>query len=139
MPIIDSRLKSGTLTIDAISFATQATNVRLVPSTDEVGDPLEVLSGETVTAEDETSWSLVIEAVQDFDDPAGFVNFAMSNAGDVVPYVWQPNSPTGDALGMGVSYNGTVRVRPVEIGGDVNTRLTTGAEWPCQQAPTATY
>lgn len=139
MPITESRLKAGTLTLDAIAFATQATNVRLVPSTDEAGDPLETLSGDTITAEDQTTWSLVIEAVQDFDNAAGFVNFALSNANELVPYVWTPNDPTGDAVGAGVSYNGTVRVRPVEIGGDVNARLTTSAEWPCTAPPTATY
>lgn len=139
MPITESRLKNGTLTLDAISFATQATNVRLVPSTDVTGDTLEVLSGDTILGTDETTWSLVITAVQDFDNAAGFVNFAMANAGDVVPFVWEPNSPTGDAVGAGVSYSGSVRVRPVEVGGDVNSRLTTDAEWPLQGAPTATY
>lgn len=133
MPITESRLKSGVLTIDAQAFATQATNVRLVPRTDDQGDTLEVLSGDTITPDDTTTWSLVITAVQDFDDPAGFVNFAMTNAGDVVPYTW---SPSGAA---GVSYTGNVRVRPVEIGGDVNARLTTDAEWPCQEAPTPAY
>lgn len=139
MPITESRLKSGTLTIDAISFATQASNVRLSPKTDETGDPLEVLSGDKITAEDETTWELIIEAVQDFDDPAGFVNFALSNANELVPYTWSPNSDVGDVVGQGVAYSGTVRVRPVEIGGAVNARLSTDAEWPCTAAPTATY
>lgn len=131
-PIEESRLKSGTLTIDAVSYATQATNVRLSPKTDEQGDALEVLSGDTINPEDETTWTLDIRAVQDFDDPAGFVNNALQNAGEVVAYSWKPNagSPT---------YAGTVRVRPVEIGGDVNKRLTTDASWPCQQTPVATY
>ncbi len=128
--IRDSRLKNGTLTLDAISFASQAQNVTLKPKTDEAGDPLETLSGDTITAEDETTWSLSIEAVQDFDDTAGFVMFALNNANELVPYSWKPSpdSPT---------FTGTVRVRPVEIGGDVNKRLTTGAEWPCTAKPTA--
>jgi len=132
VPINDDRLKAGTLTIDGVSYATQATNVRLVPKTDDNGDTLEVLSGDIITPDDTTAWSLVIVAVQDFDDPAGFVNFAMANAGEVVPYVWKPNA-------TGVSYAGNVRVRPVEVGGDVNARLTTSAEWPCQEDPTPTY
>lgn len=133
MPITESRLKSGTLTLDAVAFATQATNVRLTPDTDAVGDPLEVLSGDTITAEDETSWSLVIEAVQDFDASAlaSFVHFCFDNAGEIVPYSWKPNadSPT---------YSGSIRVRPVEIGGDVNARLTTSAEFPCTGKPVRT-
>lgn len=132
MPITESRLKSGTLTLDALSFATQASNVRLEPRTDDNGDTLEVLSGDTITPDDETTWSLVIEAVQDFEDEAGFVNYALQNAGDVVPYSWKPNA-------VGPTYSGTVRVRPVAIGGEVNARLSTTAEWPCQQAPTPAY
>lgn len=130
--ITESRNKNGTLTLDALAFASQATNVRLVPDTDEAGDVLETLSGDTSQADDETSWSLVIGAVQDFDDPAGFVAFAFNNANELVPFSWQPNadSPT---------YTGNVRVRPVEIGGDVNKRLTTEAEWPINGQPVATY
>lgn len=134
LTIIDSRLKSGTLTIDGHAFASQATNVRLVPKTDSGGDPLEVLSGDTTTADDETTWSLVVRAVQDFDDPAGFVNFSLTNAGDEVPYSWKPNNGVDTP-----TFTGTVKVRPLEVGGDVNKRLTTDAEWPCTAAPTVTY
>lgn len=136
MTITDSRLKGGTLTftVDAapLSFASQATNVRLIPKTDEDGDPLEVLSGDTIEADDVTSWTLNMTAVQDFDDPDGFIGFALANAGDVVAFTWKPNA-------AGVSYGGTVKVRPVEIGGDVNARNTTGAEWPLVGDPTPTY
>lgn len=132
MPITESRLKNGTLTLDALPFQTQTHNVTLDPKTDERGDSLEVLSGDTITPDDESTWTLHIEAVQDFDDETGFVAFALDRAGDVVPYSWKPNatSPT---------FTGTVRVRPVAIGGDVNARNSTTAEWPCQEAPTPTY
>lgn len=131
-PITDSRLKAGTLTIDAVSYATQATNVRLVPKTDDSGDTVEVLSGDVITPDDETTWSLVITAVQDFDDPAGFVAMTLAAAGDVVPYSWKPSAG-------GPTYAGTCRIRPVEVGGEVASRLTTDADFPCQQAPTPTY
>ncbi len=132
MPITESRLKAGTLTLDATPFATQASNVSLDPKTDDQGDTLEVLSGDTITPDDVTGWTLHIEAVQDFDDDAGFVAFALERAGDVVPYSWRPNA-------AGVTYTGTVRVRPVQIGGDVNARLSTSADWPCQETPTPAY
>lgn len=132
MPITESRLKTGVLTLDALAFATQASNVRLSPSTDEDGDALETLSGDELTPAETTTWSLNITAVQDFEDEDGFVNFAMVNDGDIVPYSWKPKA-------VGPTYTGTVRVRAVEIGGEVNKRLTTDAEWPCQQKPTAAY
>lgn len=132
MPITDSRLKTGTLTLEAAQFASQATNVRVTPSTDEVGDELETLSGDTIAPDDETTAVLNITAVQDFDDPAGFIRFSWDNAGDIVTFTWQPNAGTMQATG-------TVRVRPVEVGGDVNARLTTSASWPIVGLPTWTW
>lgn len=134
MTILDHRLKTGLLTIDATEFATQATNVNLDPSTSADGDTLEVLSGDTIEPDEETDWTLNITAVQDFSDAAGFVAFALSRAGDVVAFTWRP----GDVADS-VSYAGTVKVRPVPIGGDVNSRLTTSAAWPMIGAPTPTY
>ena len=134
MTIIDSRLKVGTLTIDAVSFASQATNVTLTPKTDQEGDPIEVLSGETITADDLTSWEMQIEAIQDFDDPDGFVNFALANAGELVAYSWKPNDSPDCP-----TYSGSVRVRPVPIGGPVATRNITAAAWPIDGMPTPSY
>jgi hypothetical protein len=130
--IKDHRLKTGTLTIDALPFASQATNVNLEPKTDEDGDRLEVLSGETVEPDDVTTWDLNITSVQDFDDPAGFIATCLDQAGEVVPFVWQPNA-------TGVSYAGTIKLRPVAIGGDVATRLDTDASFPVITGPTPTY
>jgi hypothetical protein len=132
MPIVEDRLKSGTLTLDALPFATQATNVNLEPKTDEEGDQLEVLSGDTIEPDDVTTWTLNITAIQDFDDEAGFVEFCRANAGDVVPFSWRPNA-------AGVTYAGDVKIRPVTIGGDVNARLTTGAAFPLVGDPDPTY
>lgn len=133
MPITDSRLKNGTLTINAVAFATQATNVRLVPKTNSQGDTLEVLSGDTVTPDETVDWTLEIVAVQDFTDEAGLINFAMANAGDIHAYSWAPSGATGP------TYTGTVKVQPIEVGGEVNSRNTTTASWACQEAPTTTY
>ena len=130
-PIIDSRNKGGTLTLDGVAFATQATNVTLTPDTTEQGEPLETLSSATITAEDDTTWTLGIVAVQDFGDVLGFQAFCFDNANEVVPYSWKPN-PTAP------TFSGSCRVRPVEIGGDVAARLTTSAAFPCTAKPTRT-
>jgi hypothetical protein len=135
MPITDSRLKTGTLTLDGVAFASQVTNLTLTPDTDSDNEEaLEVLSGETLDgdASETTTWALTATVIQDFDDPAGIVNFAMSEAGNEVPFVWEPNA-------TGPSYGGVVRVRPIEIGGDVASRLTTDIEWPVVGVPTPTY
>lgn len=128
MTIRESKLKSGTLTFtvgaEAASFACQATNVRISPKHDEDGDALETLCGDVIGAEETRTDSLLITAVQDFDDPEGFQSFSWDNDRTSVPFTWQPNatSPT---------YTGTVKVRALEVGGDVNKRLTVDAEWPC--------
>lgn len=132
MAILDSRLKGGTLTVDGHAFAKQATSVVLTPSADEEGDALEALDGSEILPDEVTSWTLDLGVVQDFDDPAGFVEFARANAGDVVAFTWKPNA-------AGPSYTGQVKVRAVPIGGEVASRLTATASWPCQSAPVVTY
>lgn len=133
MGITDSRLKGGTLTLDAHPFAKQQTSVKLTPKTDEDGDAVEALSGDKIEPDDVTTWELGLGAVQDFDDPQGFVEFCRSNAGDVVAFVWKPNAAGAP------TYDGTLKVRPVEIGGDVASRLTTEATFPVITGPNPTY
>lgn len=129
--ITESKLKTGTLTLDALPFAAQATNVRLVPAVDEQGDSIETLSGDSIGADEVTTWTLAIEAVQDFDDAAGFVKFCFDNAGQAVPFSWEASatSPT---------WSGSITVRAVEFGGPVNTRNTTEVEFPVIGTPTWT-
>ena len=127
--IEDSRLKGGTLTLDAQPFGKQMTSVSLEPSEAEEGESIETLTGATVEPDEVTSWVLNLGAIQDFDDPAGFVEFARANKGEIVPFTWDPNAG-------GPSYTGTVRVRAVTIGGDVATRLTSTKAWPVIGEPT---
>jgi len=134
MAITDSRNKLGTLTIDALTtFSKQITNVKLTPSVDEDGDKVETLDGSTILPDEVTSWVLELGAIQDFDDPDGFVEFARANAGDLVPVVWQPNQVGAP------SYACSVKVRAVEIGGEIAQRLPTSTTWPVDGEPTPTY
>src|SRR5687768_16225623 len=131
MAITTSKLKTGTLTLDALPFANQATNVRLTPEVDEQGDPIETLSGDQEGADEVTSWTLTVEAVQDFDDPTGFVKFCFNNAGLSVPFTWTASATSPE-------WSGSLTVRAVEFGGPVNTRNTTEAEFPVIGTPTWT-
>lgn len=133
MPITDSRLKSGTLTLDGDAFETQATAVALVPSTDEEGDAVETLSGDKILPDDVTSWSLNITAIQDFTDAAGLLEFLRANAGDVVTFVWKPTAAAVP------NWTGTCKIRPTTIGGDVNSRNTSDIELPVETGPTPDY
>lgn len=134
MAITDSRNKGGTLTLDSQPFSKQTTEVSLEPSEDTDGDPVETLDGSTIEADEVTSWVLNVGAVQDFDDPTGFVEFCRAQAGEVVPFEWKPN-----AGAEAPTYTGTVRVRAVTIGGAVAQRLTTSKAFPVIGEPTVTY
>lgn len=133
MAITDSRNKAGTLTLDAESFETQATAVSLVPATAEVGDSVETLSGDTITPDDETTWTLNITAIQDFTDAAGLLEFLRANAGDTVAFTWKP---TAAAI---PNWTGTCKIRPTTIGGGVNVRLSSEIVLPVVTGPTPDY
>ena len=130
--IEESRNKGGTLSLDAQPFGKQFTEVSLVPAIRTEGEAVETLTGATLSPEEVTDWTLDLGAIQDFDDPAGFIAFANANAGDEVAFSWQPN-------GTGPTYTGTVKVRAVTVGGAVNARLTNSTSWPVTGQPTTTY
>lgn len=133
MSITESKLKLGRLRFtvgeaDPVDFTCQATNVRITPDHNEDGDAVETLCGDKLTPDTIRSDALNITAIQDFTDVDGFVAFSWDNDLAAVDVAW---APTGVG---GPEYTGTVQVRAVEVGGDVNKRLTTDAEWPFQTA-----
>lgn len=130
-PPIDSRLGPGTLTIGGVERGAQIANVTLEPSTDEE-DGTPTLGDPDPLPEVAESWVLSGEAVQDFEDPDGFVNYCMDNALTVQPFVWEPNT---DAE---TTYQGSVLVLSVPIGGDVSAQNRSSFEFPVQGTPTRT-
>lgn len=133
MTIVESRVKSGVLTLDTEDFSCQPTNVRVTPSYDDDGDPLEVLCGDTIPAGKKESWVVAGTAVADFDSPTGFLSFCFENRMQTVPFKWQPNitgAPT---------WEGSCVIVALEEGGDVNVRLTTDFEFDVSGELTRTY
>ena len=51
--------------------------------------------------------------------------------GETVPFSWQPNATSG-------TWTGEVTVQALEIGGDVNARITTDFSFPLTAAPVYT-
>ena len=133
MPITDSRLKNGKLGLGDIPtyFETQATNVAIVPDHTQE-DGVETLSGDMSEPSLDSTYSLVITAIQDFTDPDGFVNYLWDNTGTTVAFTWEPSGASGP------TFAGDVQLRATEVGGDVATQLTTDVELPCIQKPTRT-
>lgn len=122
---VESKVRTGTLTIGGQEFGAQASAVAVRPGHDTSGDPLDLLDGTTLPASTTRSNVLAITAVQDFSDPAGFSRFSWDNDLDTVAFTWRPRGAGGE------SFTGSVEVRALPVGGEVNTRLTADAEWTC--------
>lgn len=130
--VIDSRVgptgDGGTLTIGGTSWETQTTSAMLNPATSSKsdGDAIAVLSGVTLEAAetDETTWTLDVGLISDFTNPTGLVEYCRAHAGQVVAAVWTPNSVEGP------TYTVQVRIRPIQIGGEVRSRLTPSVSFP---------
>jgi len=137
--IVESRVKSGVLTLGGTGgtggtdFSCQPTNIRVTPTTDDDGDPVETLCGDMIPAGKKESWVLAGTAIQDFDDDAGFLSYCYDNALTTVEFTWQPNV-TGAP-----EWAGSVLIEALEEGGDVNTRITTDFEFDILGKPTRTY
>jgi hypothetical protein len=125
----DSRLGPGTLLLDTFEFSAQASAVRLTPDvSSEDGTP--TLAEPDPAPESSVSWALNIDAIQDFEDPEGIVNYLMDNALSVVPFTWTPSTPAGTV------YSGSVQIVPIEVGGDVAVQVVTSVELPVVGEPT---
>jgi len=128
MPITDSRQGPGTLTLEAHDFSYQAAAVRLTPDvSSEDGTP--TLAVPEPAPDTTVAWALNIDAIQDFEEPLGIVNYLMDNALAEVAFVWTPI--TGSTV-----YNGTVQIVPMEVGGDVAVQVVTSVELPLVGPPT---
>jgi hypothetical protein len=128
----DSRLGPGTLTLGATEFGYQASAVRLTPSVDS-SDGTPTLAVPAPPPESSVSWALNIDAIQDFENPAGLVNYLMDNALSTVAFTWVPNTDDG-----GASFAGEVQIVPMEVGGDVAVQVVTSVELPVVGEPTRT-
>lgn len=134
--IVESRVKSGVLTLGTApgnDFSCQPTNIRVTPTTDDDGDPVETLCGDMIPAGKKESWVLAGTAIQDFDSPTGFLSYCYDNALETVPFTWQPN------IAGAPTWAGNVVIEALEEGGDVNTRITTDFEFDVAGKPTRTY
>lgn len=126
-----SKLKSGSLTLAGVDFSCQPTNVTITPpdspssGSSSSSSSTEVLCGNILSDDSggKSSWRLTFTSIQDFEDPDGLINYSWENQEVEVPFVWAPMGSTGP------SFSGTVQVWPLLLGGDVNTRLTSDAEW----------
>ena len=125
MAVKKTKLGPGILTIGSAGsgkeFGGQVIKVSVEPDYSE-GDVINVLSGDSDTTEGEFSGKLTAEFYQDYEKDS-LIEFCWSNDGKAMPFEFMPSD-------SGVlTVKGEVRVRPVNIGGDVNKDNTTEIDW----------
>lgn len=136
MPFADSRLGPGTLKLGPASpptteFSTQVSACRLTPSVEsEDGTP--TLAAPDPAPLTSITWALNVDAIQDFENAAGFVNYLMDNALDENFFEWVPKTADG------TKYAGKLQIVPIEVGGDVAVQVVTSVELPLVGDPTRT-
>lgn len=125
-------LGPGTLTLgasgDLRQFAAHTTATSLVPSYSD-GDVLNLLDGSTETEVDEETWALEGTFRQQLETDA-IEDWCLTNAGEEMTFTFTPV----DAVSK--SYTGTVKIRAVNIGGDVKTKNTSDFSFPLNGRPT---
>jgi hypothetical protein len=124
MPLIDSRLGPGTLTLGGTDYSYQAANVVLTPDvSEEDGTPTLATPAPSPLAT--IKWALEGSVIQDFTGgPEAFVHYCMDNALAEVAFEFTP------ATAGETTYSGTVQVRPVPIGGDAAVQVTADFSFP---------
>jgi hypothetical protein len=132
MPFKDSRQGPGTLKLGTThEFGFQAAAVRLTPSVNS-DDGTPTLAVPAPAPNTTIAWALKIDAIQDFEEPAGLTNYLMDNALATQPFEWCPLTSDG------TKYAGTVQIIPMEVGGDVAVQVVTSVELPVVGKPTRT-
>lgn len=125
----DSRQGPGTLMLGTSSFEAQAAAVKLTPKVDSK-DGTPTLANPDPAPDSSIAWSLNLDAIQDWENATGLVNYLMDNALAEQPFEWVPLTSDG------VTYSGIVQIVPIEIGGDAGVQVKTSVELPVVGEPT---
>ena len=125
--VTDSRLGPGVLELGATpnDYAMQVANVRLEPAHEE-SEQRGTLGKPERPATVKTKWNLVGTLVQDWelDDPDGALEYLRIHNLEEVPFTWVPSDTHGK------QYTGTVQLRAVVIGGDIDVETTADFSFP---------
>lgn len=124
MTINSTKVGPGVLSINALAFSAQCASAELqVTENVDSTDAVPVLSGETLAQQDTATYSyqLVVTFLQDLGQPAasGIVAFSWANAGQNKAFIYTPNNA---ASAGSKTWTGTLRVVPLNVGGDVGNQ-----------------
>jgi hypothetical protein len=127
MPIQSYTLNNGTLTLGAapLDISCQLTNAQINPTENvTTEDAVHVLCGDVLPSSDVVDYSFTLggTVLQDLS-LSGVVDYSWANMGEEVPFVFTPDND------QAATWTGTVRIIPLQVGGDVPTRPTSDFEW----------
>lgn len=138
MAVLVSKVKGGELTFTAKSgasagtpkdFSCQYTSVAITPGdSGSTGSDLEyVLCGDVIPASasggEGFGDTLDITVVSDHNVAAGLVAFSWAHRGEIVAFSFTPNQTPDEAGGTAQTFTGTVQMKPLAVGGEVNGDL----------------
>lgn len=86
-------------------------------------DDTDLLCGEVLPGEETFTAAISGNMLQDLSDD-GIVEWSWTNRGTVQPLVYIPNTAEGKQI------TGSIKVRPLAVGGDAKTRAASDFEWP---------
>lgn len=109
-------------------FSSQVTACEVDVSTD-TDDAIDVLSGEQIDGDSTETFTLKATFLQDLT-AAGVIDWSWVNAGDTAAFIFVPNTEADRSV------TGTVRVRRLNIGGDVKKKNTSDVEFSVIGTPT---
>jgi hypothetical protein len=139
MPITDSRLLNGTLSLGAtgseVAFECQITNVLVEQEDGDEEDSVTTLCGDTIGgAATAGPWHITGTVIQDWDVPTSITEWSYTNRNTLQVFEFVPNdSATAPTI------TGSVHVKFLGIGGDVNARITRDFDWGIDGEPTFTW
>lgn len=135
MPIVSHKLGPGTLELGSgpLDVSIQVTSCKVTPSENvDTSDPVPVLSGDELAADEDVTFTYVLEGsfLQDLV-AAGVVDWSWTNAGTEQAFVFVPNTAAGRQV------SGTLKPVPLTIGGDeVKARMGSDFTWRIVGTPT---
>lgn len=128
MAIKSQKLTKGLLTIGETGtpseWGGQVRAVSLAAEYDKEDD-IPVLSGEKLAGDETKTETLSGTVLDDYSAVGSIFKFSKDNEGEELPFVWEPNSVDG-----GLRVTGTIKMRQISIGGDVDTRNENDFEFP---------
>lgn len=122
-------LRDCLVSFGGTAYANQVTKARLVPDT-PIQQLRTLVPDGTVTDVDSTQWSLELSGIQDWET-GGFAAYCNTNNGALVTAIIAPKVGSGKRQAT-VS----VRIVPVDFGGDQGAFATFDATFPVNGTPT---